>query len=128
MPSAVVSTRVRGLTELIRAFDGIERDVVRELVDELAEAANPARREATTLMHEMVNVRPPYDSFRIGLSKGEKKVWIAPAWRTTGAFPPRPEMAPHIRKRMKKAVEHNRVAVIKKIREMCDRIADHHGF
>jgi hypothetical protein len=127
MAGAATSTRVRGLTELIRAFKGIDDDIVREFIDELAEAAEPARKEAVSLVHEMVNVRPPYDRMKIGVSRGEKKVYMAPDWRAGGGNP-RPEMAPHLKKRMQKAVDHNRVAVIKKIREMCDRIADDHGF
>jgi len=127
MAGSGASVRVRGLTGLIRAFNGIHKDIVQEFIWELQEAADPAREEATTLVHEMVNVRPPYDRMKVGVARSEKRVYIAPDWRAGGGSP-RPEMAPHLRRRMKKAVERNRVAVIKKIREMCDRIADSHGF
>ena len=119
--------KVHGLPQLIRAFNGIHDDIVQEFVWELQEAADPARKEATTLVHEMVNVRSPYDRMKVGVAKGEKTVYIAPDWRAGGGSP-RPGMAPHLHKRMKRAVDRNRVAVIRKIRQLCDRIADHHGF
>jgi hypothetical protein len=125
--AASASVRVRGLDGLIRALKEFPDDVAEEFVWELEEAADPARKEATTLMHEMVNVEPPYDSFRVGVSRSTKTVWLAPAWRRGGGSP-RPEMAPHIRRRMERAVEQEREHIIDKIDDMLDRIADHHGW
>lgn len=127
MAGAAASIHVRGLDALIRAFKEMPDEIEEEFIWELEEAADPARKKATVLMHEMVNVRPPYDSMRVGVSKGEKTVWIAPAWRRGGGSP-RPEMAPHIQKRMERAVDEERDAVFAKIADMLDRIADHHGF
>lgn len=118
---------MRGLKELIRALKDFPDEVAEEFVWELEEAADPARAKAQTFMHEMVNVRSPYDSFRIGVSKSAQTVWIAPAWRRGGGSP-RPEMAPHIRRRMERAVEEEREHIIDRIDKMLDRIADHHGF
>ena len=118
---------VRGLDDLIRALRDFPDDVAEEFVWELEEAADPARKEATTLMHEMVNVQAPYDSFRVGVSKSQKTVWLAPAWRRGGGSP-RPQMAPHIGSRMERAVERERNHIIDKIDHMLDKIADHHGF
>lgn len=121
------SVRVHGLKPLIKAFKDMPDDVAEEFVWELEEAADPVRKEATSLMHSMVNVRPPYDAFRVGVSRTQQTVWIAPLWRRGGGSP-RPEMAPHIRKRLERAVEEKRGDVIDKVEQMLDRIADHHGF
>jgi hypothetical protein len=121
------SVHVRGLKPLIKAFKDMPEDVAEEFVWELEEAADPVRKRSEDLMHEMVNVRPPYDHFRVGVSKAQSTVWVAPSWRRGGGSP-RPEMAPHIRKRMERAVDERRDAVINKIEDMLDRIADHHGF
>lgn len=128
MATGSLSTvRVHGLKPLIGALKNMPEAVEEEFVWELEEAATPASKEATTLMHEMVNVRPPYDHFRVGVSRAQKTVWLAPSWRRGGGSP-RPEMAPHIRRRMERAVEQERGHIIDKIEDMLDRIADHHGF
>jgi len=119
--------KVHGVRDLIRSLEGLSDDVEEEFVWELEEAADPVRKQSMVNMRSMENVRSPYDLFRIGVAKRDKAVWVQPAWRRGGGSP-RPGMAPHIRKRMERALEQEEAQVSDKVDNMIDRLSRKHGF
>ena len=84
---SLATVRVHGLKPLIRAFKDMPDEVAEEFINDLTEAAEPVRMRSMDLMHSMVNVRRPYDMFRVGVSKAQSSVWVAPAWRRGGGSP-----------------------------------------
>ena len=122
---------VEGQRELIRAFNRFNKDLVQDLVFELEEAADPARKLSTEIiLGELENMprTPAYADMRIGVSKGTGTVYVAPAWRRgTGAGTARPRLALSFHKRMVRAVEQSRGEIEHKLGDWLDTLADEWG-
>lgn len=137
MAGASSGVQVIGLDSLIAALRLIPEEIAEEIVWELEEAADPVRKASTEYilsggggfpaMHNMPPT-PVYAAMRIGVSRQEKMVWVAPAWKSSGAGSPRWNIAFEFRGRMEAALEDNTEEVYEKVDKMIDRIATHHGF
>lgn len=129
MPDGAV-TRIEGLNELIRAFNKFDKDLAQDLVFELEEAADPVRKATTQYMlGELANVpaTPEYAAMRIGVSKAQGLVYVAPAWRSRGGSRGRPRFGSSIQKRMERAVQDKASEVEKGMEKFLDRLADDWG-
>lgn len=121
------------MRELLRALDAFPEDVAEEITDELHEAAQPvavtARARALTNITNMPR-SPEWAAMRIGVAKRAATVWVAPQLRgnrTPGRG--RPNLATKLMdEAMQPALEENTDKVVKRLDDMVDRIADHHGF
>ena len=134
---AAGAIETRGLRELTRAFSKFDKDLVQDMVFELEEAADPARKLSEQIilgggagMAGMENMprTPFYADMRIGVSKGQGLVYVAPAWhRGTGAGTSRPRLAVSFRKRMERAVEDRSKEIEEKMGKWLDTLADDWG-
>ena len=127
--------RTSGLRELVRAFGKMEKDLQTELTRELQEAAEPVRELATQVilgggagLGAMVNVpqTPTYARMKIGVS-GKGIVYIAPDWRPGGIGTRRPNLGAGELKRMQAAVDDRADAIVDRLDQMLERMADDWG-
>ena len=121
---------VSGLRELQRAFQRMDRDVAQDLVWELQEAADPVRKATEQmLLADLVNLPPTpyYAGMRIGVSRAQGSVYIAPAWHARRVGPPRPTFGSSIAVRMEAAVERHADEVEQRLDKWLDRMADEWG-
>jgi hypothetical protein len=129
---------VQGLEELIGTFRLIPEEVSEELTWELEEAAEPARKKSTEFIltggggHPGMHNMPPtpvYAGMRIGVSRSEKTVWIAPSWHArSGSGRGRPNISGEFRVRMEAAVEEEKEHIYERVDNMIDGITARHGF
>ena len=123
--------RTEGLPQLIRAFNKMDRDLVGDLIWELQESADPVRSlTEEKILGELENMPPTpfFAQMRIGVSKGQGLVYVAPEWRRgSGAGTPRPSLAHSIRKRMDQALEDKSNDIEKRLGDFLDRLADDWG-
>lgn len=125
---------VKGLRELIRSFDVMDHALTTDLVDEIVEAADPVRKLTEQYitgggggfpgMRGVVGQWDYVKEMRIGVSRRQAEVYIAPAWRRDGS---RPQLAMQLRWRMEGALEDKADEIEKRLGDFLDVLADHWG-
>lgn len=128
---ATGTVRVRGLKELARAFKGISKDLSKELVQELRQAADPVKKEAEQLA--LTRIRnmprtPEWAGMRIAVAKSRGTVTMYPQRRRRGGSA-RPNLATLLMdEAMDPGLEHNQQKVINRIDGLLGRLGGEHGF
>lgn len=124
---AVGAVRVEGLRDLNRAFARLGAGVKKELVGELALAAEPVRAAAVELAVSGIrNIGPTWSQMRVGVT--QSLVYVAPkARRRRGS--PRRNLAPLLMDRaMQPALDENQAEVVGRLELMVDRLGGESGF
>ena len=130
MPGSGAVVHVSGLKELQRAFQRMDKDVAQDLVWELQEAADPVRKATEQmLLADLVNLpaTPYYAGMRIGVSRAQGSVYIAPAWHARRTGTSRPTFGSSISVRMEAAVERHAADVEKRLDQWLERMANEWG-
>lgn len=121
--------RVEGLRELTRAFKAISKDLDKEVVDGLKDAAEPVKRDAEALaMGRITNMTTHWSQMRIGVSRAKGLVFMVPLARRAGGRP-RPNLSPLMLERaMDPAVNKNSAQIIHKVDAVIGHLAGQNGF
>lgn len=133
------TVEVEGLRELVRAFQRMSKDLADDLVMELQEAADPARKLTEQYITgggggfpAMTNVplTRAYEAsrVRVGVSKGQGLVYLAPDWRSKRIRQSNPMFGLNIRWRMEAAVEDSADKIEKNLGDWLDTLADSWGY
>lgn len=124
---AVGEVRVEGLRDLNRAFARLGAGVKKELVGELALAAEPVRAAAVELAVSGIrNIGPRWSQMRVGVT--QSLVYVAPKSRRRRGSP-RPNLAPLLMDRaMQPALDENKEEVVTRLGLMIDRLGGESGF
>lgn len=134
---ATGSVRVRGLSELVRDFYRISKDVGRDIVDELEEAAQPVKLLSEEYVRSGGGGFPPisgvandayYSGMRVGVSRAESLVYVAPAWSSDKGTLQGAILAVQLRFRMEGALEDQRTEVYAKLEQFIDTLAHLYDF
>jgi hypothetical protein len=123
---------VSGLRELVRAFQKFDKDLTSDLVNELAEAANPVRvatQEKVVRMQGVGGQRNAgyWSAMRIGVSRAMGTVYVAPQWRSNKGTPQGGVFKGAIWRRMEAAVDEKAGDVEKRMGDWLDTLADDWG-
>ncbi len=112
--------RVRGLTEMQRAFRLADRDLSRDLRATLKDVAEPVRSDAERLAVSGIrNVGLPWSRMRVGVTS--KSVYVAPKERGRRSRRRRPNLAGLLMDRaMSPALELNQGRIAHEVEEMLD--------
>ena len=115
MAEAVGQVRIKGLKQLGRAFQRMDKALARELSKELAKAAEPVAERATQYTvsggggfpaMRGVAARPGHwENMRVGSSRTLGRAWVAPAWRSNKGTLQGQILAVQLRFRMEGALE-----------------------
>ena len=128
MPGAI---EVQGLSELLRAFKGISKDLDRKLTNALKKAAEPAAEQAED--YALGRIRnmpssPRWAGMRIGVARRQGEVYMVPRARSR-----RRSSRPNLKnllleQAMEPAVEAKAADIEDALGHLVDDIADSHGF
>lgn len=126
---AAGEVRVEGLRDLNRAFARLGASVKKEMVGELAAAAEPVRAAAARLANQGIRnmpLSPRWSEMKVGVT--QSLVYVAPkARRRRGT--PRPNLAPLLMdKAMQPALDDNQAEVVARLELMIDRLGGETGF
>lgn len=124
---AAVTTRIEGLREVNRALSKVNRQVAKEVRDELKRAAGPVSEEAEALASGRIrNLGPAWGRMKVG-SRSDS-VFIAPRSRRRGGSP-RPNLGGLLMRRaMIPAARSKRGEVERAVEEALDRLGRKAGF
>jgi len=121
MASPVGQVRIKGLKQLGRAFQRMDKALAKELADELKQAGEPvAERTSQYIVSggggfpalRGVAARPGHwENMRVGASRSLGKAWVAPAWNSNKGTFQGQILAVQIRFRMEGALEDESDAV-----------------
>jgi hypothetical protein len=139
MAGAYARVHVEGLDSLLRAFNRFDKDLTQDLVDTLAEAADPVRK--TTVEYVVSggggfpairgiatsSERGYWSSMRIGVSRSAGEVYIAPGWRSNKGTPQGATLAGALSRRMEGAIEDKADVVEDRMGDWLDELADNWG-
>src|SRR5574337_1542478 len=128
MPSLDARTlRVRGYSELQRAFALASRELIKDLRSRLREIAEPVRRDAEQRAStEIRNIGPDWSQMRVGVTR--RVVYVAPRERGVNNRRPddkrrRPNLAPLLMDRaMSPALDANVGRISDALERMLDEI------
>lgn len=128
MPAATHAAHVKGLRELVAAFDLMQGKTSSEVRVALAEAGEPVKDAAESLAVANVrNIGEDWSRMRLGITRS--LVYIAPAMRSRRTGLRRPNLAILLLERaMFPAVERNEAGVIRALDAMLGRLAGEGGF
>ena len=127
---AAGAIEVQGLSELLRAFKGMDKALDRTLTKTLKKAAEPAAAQAEdfALGHIRNMPRSPHwAGMRIGVARRQGQVYMVPRARRRGGKG-RPNLNPLLLAEMEAAVEMKAADIEDALGNMVDDIADSHGF
>lgn len=134
MAGASAAVQVEGLRELVRAFDKFDKDLTQDLVSELQEAAGPVAKVAEQYIlgggggfPGMRGVDRYWAGMRVGVSKSQGTVWVAPSWSSNKGTLQGKILALQERFRMEGAVEDKSDEIEKRMGDWIDRMADDWG-
>jgi hypothetical protein len=127
---AAGAIEVQGLSELLRAFRGMSKDLDKKLTDTLKKAAEPAAAQAED--NALGNIRnmphsPRWAGMRIGVGRRQGEVYMVPRARS-GRRSSRPNLKTLLLVEMEAAVETKAADIEDALGNMVDDIADSHGF
>jgi hypothetical protein len=118
---ATGSVRIKGLKELGRAFQKMDKALAKEMAGELAEAGRPVAERASQYIVSGgggfsaisgVARRPGHwEAMEVGASRSLGSAWIAPAWSSNKGTLQGSILAVHMRFRMEGALEDEADAV-----------------
>jgi hypothetical protein len=121
MAGAVGQVRIKGLKELGRAFQRMDKALVKELVEELKQAAEPVKERTSQYIvsggggfpaMRGIAARPGHwEDMRVGASRSLGSAWVAPAWRSSKGTLQGQILAVQFRFRMEGALEDESDAV-----------------
>ena len=129
---ATGAVSVIGLKELVRATDKFNRDLTRDLGDELEQAGEPVRKAVEEKVSpaggmEGVVGRSAYvQDMRVGFSR-PSTAYVAPLWRSNKGTPQGKALASAIRRRMDRSVEEKTPEVERRLEHFIDTLADDWG-
>jgi hypothetical protein len=121
MPRQAV--RVRGYRELVKAFDGAEKQVRRDFKAELRDVAEPVRAEAALLAATAIpRIGLKWSRMRVGVTS--RVVYVAPTSRSTrDPARKRPNLAPLLMGRaMEPALQHHQDEIVGRVDRFLDRV------
>jgi len=122
---------VQGLSELLRAFKGMSKDLDKNLTKTLKKAAEPAAAQAEdfALGHIRNMPRSPHwAGMRIGVARGLGQVYMVPSARRRSGGRGRENLNPLLLVEMEAAVEMKAADIEDALGNLVDDIADSHGF
>lgn len=123
---AVGEVRVRGLRELQRSLNKINKEAAGVVRDELKEAAEPVRSSAETLaVSEIRNVGLDWSRMRVGTRPGS--VYVAPQARRKGGSP-RPNLGVLLFDQMQAALDKHQGEIVERVEDALDRLGRRAGF
>lgn len=128
---AAGAIEVQGLTELLRAFRGISKDLDKKLTKTLKDAAEPAAAQAEdfALGHIRNMPRSPrWAGMRIGVARRQGEVYMVPRARARGGGRKRPNLNPLLLVEMEAAVQMKAADIENALGRLVDDLADSHGF
>ena len=121
MASPVGQVRIKGLKQLGRAFQRMDKALAKEMADELKKAGEPVADRASQYIVSGgggfsaiagIAARPGHwENMRVGASRSLGKAWVAPAWRSSKGTLQGQILAEHMRFRMEGALEDESEAV-----------------
>jgi hypothetical protein len=119
--------RVKGLRELDRAFAKLDKNLKKDLRNELKLAGEPVRAKAESLaFSEISHIGPVWGRMKIGVTT--KHVYVAPRARRAGGSS-RPNLGRLLMaEAMEPALEKERGEVLKRVDEMLGRLGGDAGF
>lgn len=121
MAGAVGQVRVKGLKQLGRAFERMDKALAKELANELKQAGEPVAKRASQYTvsggggfpaMRGIAARPGrWEEMRVGASRSLGKAWVAPSWRSNKGTLQGQILAIQLRFRMEGALEDESEAV-----------------
>ena len=121
---------MKGLNELVRAFQVANKDVAKDVRTAIEQAGEPIREEASqrsrSLISGMSRSRVPWWPMRSGVIRNTIG-YVAPLQRGStsagGARRKRPNLAPLLRQQEEAALEHNQVKVLAEFEDAMNEMA-----
>lgn len=127
MAGVTGQVRIKGLRELNRALNKVNKGAAKAVRDELKEAAEPVRQTAERLAGvEIRNIGPTWSAMRIGSRSAT--VYVAPRARNQGGSP-RPNLGILLLERaMFPAVAAHEDEIVDRVEDALDRLGASAGF
>lgn len=120
------AVQIRGLRELNHALQAYNKDLQRELRDELRDAAEPVRGRAESLASSSISNIGFWSQMRTGVTS--RVVYVAPRRRRRGGSP-RPNLAGLLMgQAMEPALDAEQGQVVRSVESMLDRLGRENGF
>jgi hypothetical protein len=117
------------MRELTRDFKNISKDLSKDLVNELKDAAAPVKGAAESkAMTRITNMTPRWSGMRIGVSKARGLVFMVPSARRSGGSPRSNLAGLLFGEAMDPAVQENQDRVIESIDDFLDRLSRDYRF
>lgn len=127
MAGVAGEVRIKGLRELQRALNKINRNAAKTVRDELKDAGEPVRQTAQELAFGKIrNIGPVWGQMRLGTRPGT--VYVAPKLRRSGGSP-RPNFGILLlEKAMFPALKQHENEIVKRVEGALDRLGRSAGF
>ena len=119
--------RIRGLRELNRALNKVNKEAAKTVRDELKKAAEPVRATAERFAGAKIsNIGPRWGQMRLGTRGGA--VYVAPSSRNQGGSP-RPNLGRLLcEEAMEPALEEHEDELAKRVEDALERLGNSAGF